>query len=1497
MVRPSPVTRRPQAADALFYGAAADNGEPFSDPNVLTDGNLQWNVPQTDISVNLNNTGVGVSQQATGLASSTNVYSYWFPEDGGEYTNFFMANGIGQTFGLLQQSNGLPTPDPQWPEGLPNVPQGGNNFAINPIDGNEMVISSETGNIFSTSNGGGTWFDIGQPSVFGSPTYFTLALAYGAPDPSAPEGVGNLGNFIYVGTSTGQIWATQVGGGSTTTNGVTTNNWILVGSTANGLDGSPIEQIVTDPARGSHEAYVVTQKGVYVIGNSIPSTSNPTPTWVNISGTGAGNIFKLPYTVNGQSYNPVTDASGKPYDLAQTLTGILANWEYTIPNGSGGTFPVLYVERQFRRIHVDQQWPIVDTFPRYDVWRVDRRGQSAPSRCHQPQHVDRRHRPQYRHAQPGWSLRSEHSDALGGHGGPGRLAGHDLWPRCLRHQPVPMVFPAATALDPSSVSGNAPDGTPLVETATPLIDGLSAITAFGNATRISIVDETPSDPTFGQVIGGFDPSNLAGTNISANWTNSVGDFSIPVNAGVFMTNGLKTVEVYATDDAGSVGNKVTLTFTLNSNNLPQPPPTTSPTVTLAISTSAVKGTTPGTFTFIGTLTSGSSAVTAISNPLGLVAGQTVTGNGIPSGTTIQTIDSIPFGGILTSGSPSITDVNSTAGLVVGQTVTGTGIPTGATIQIIDILTSTVTLTENATQSGAQSFTATAVTLSANATASVTADSIIAATTISVTNQTTPEFTGTVTAGATAVIYEYEYDAVTGAYDIPYASFTPTIALNGSFSFSFSNPGNLENGSFEVYAVASYTLYPLIPATTSNVVFMDIDNVTPAPVGDFRLNPSSDTGTLTVGDNITSARMPQFIGTAPAGDTIELIETGSPIVYGTAIASSTTSYDLNNNPYDFSIQLPNVLTDGQITLQVIVIDAISSNASAPSNSVTVTIVSVASDYNGDSYSDAALYSPDTTTNQGLWLVENTSQVPATPAPPAFWFTTGTAFGPASTIVPFQGDFDGDGKADLAYYDPSTATWYMEDSSQGKVAFVGTLTSGSASVTGVNSTTGLVVGDVVTGTGVPSGTTIQAINSSTATIMLSANATVSGSQSLTATVVKTFTFGTPNSSVPVVGYFDANAPEEVAVYTVANGQGTWSIASGITGLRTVAFGQAGDIPVPGDYTGVGYDELAVYRPATATTPPQFLIQVPGTTTPLVIPLPAGTPDLTSLVPVPGNYDPDLGTIATFTGTLTSGSATVTGLSTTTGLVVGQIVTGTGIPAGTTIGAINISTATITLTENATTSGSQSLTASTWVENTEAAWYDPKTGVYTIQGPTGAYTVSSGFQPGDIPVPADYAGNGSTQPTVFRPSTGQFIAAGGTVIATFGTQASGDIPLAAPLSYRMPADPPSTGTGGGSTGTGTGGSTGTGTGGSTGTGTGGSTGYRHGWFNGDRRHWGIKRHGFDRHGWFDRDRLGWFVGHIVEPAACPKSDFGYGFSQGHPQEGGVASRAEAVPCQKAG
>ena len=116
-----------------------------------------------------------------------------------------------------------------------------------------------------------------------------------------------------------------------------------------------------------------------------------------------------------------------------------------------------------------------------------------------------------------------------------------------------MLFPSTVQLDASSNSGTAPDGTTLVTSSQPIFDGLSEITAFGNATRITIVDETPADTTFGQVIGGFDSSKVAGTNVAANWTDAFGNFSIQVNAGAFTSNGLKTVKIFATDDAGSIG--------------------------------------------------------------------------------------------------------------------------------------------------------------------------------------------------------------------------------------------------------------------------------------------------------------------------------------------------------------------------------------------------------------------------------------------------------------------------------------------------------------------------------------------------------------------------------------------------------------------------------------------------------------------------------------------------------------------------------------------------------------------------------------------------------------------------------------------------------------------------------------------------------------------------------------------------------------------------------
>ena len=145
---------------------------------------------------------------------------------------------------------------------------------------------------------------------------------------------------------------------------------------------------------------------------------------------------------------------------------------------------------------------------------------------------------------------------------------------------APLVFPSTVQIDPSDTSGVDSSGNTIVNTAYPTFTGLSEITGFQNATRITIFDVTDN-----KIVGGFDPSNLAGTNVAANWTNATGNFAVTTYPKLngFTTNGTKTIEIYATDDAGSVGNKVTLTFTLNATNLPPLPPTNPPSkVTLAL---------------------------------------------------------------------------------------------------------------------------------------------------------------------------------------------------------------------------------------------------------------------------------------------------------------------------------------------------------------------------------------------------------------------------------------------------------------------------------------------------------------------------------------------------------------------------------------------------------------------------------------------------------------------------------------------------------------------------------------------------------------------------------------------------------------------------------------------------------------------------------------------------------------------------------------------------
>ena len=122
-----------------------------------------------------------------------------------------------------------------------------------------------------------------------------------------------------------------------------------------------------------------------------------------------------------------------------------------------------------------------------------------------------------------------------------------------------------------------------------------------------------------------------------------------------------------------------------------------------------------TFTYAGTLAIGSNNVTAMVSTSNIVSGMSVSGTGIPSGTTVATIstNSITLSQTATvAGSQTltfnsnptiITGMSGTTNLTGGMTVSGTGIPYGSTI--LSIISSTsISITQNATVSGTNSFT-------------------------------------------------------------------------------------------------------------------------------------------------------------------------------------------------------------------------------------------------------------------------------------------------------------------------------------------------------------------------------------------------------------------------------------------------------------------------------------------------------------------------------------------------------------------------------------------------------------------------------------------------------------------------------------------------------------------------------------------------------------------------------------------------------------------------
>jgi len=197
-----------------------------------------------------------------------------------------------------------------------------------------------------------------------------------------------------------------------------------------------------------------------------------------------------------------------------------------------------------------------------------------------------------------------------------------------------------------------------------------------------------------------------------------------------------------------------------------------------------------------------------------------------------------------------------------------------------------------------------------------------------------------------------------------------------------------------------------------------------------------------------------------------------------------------------------------------------------------------DYDGDGKADVSVYRPST----NRWYVFKSSDSTVSE----------TTFGIAGD-VPVPSDYDGDGKTDIAIFRPSSGDWWSLSSINGAQIFAHWGASGD--IPRPSDFDGDGRADYVVFR--PSDNFWYRISSG------------NGASSNGA-------FGLAGDK-PVTGDFDGDGKSDKAIYRPSTGD--WWYQSSLNGAQLAThWGISTDIPAPADYDGDGKTDFAVYRPST-------------------------------------------------------------------------------------------------------------------------------------------------------------------------------------------------------------------------------------------------------------------------------------------------------------------------------